>query len=189
MQSNALAFFRVVVVGDSIGASAGVEREKSFPNLIAHQLRERHKDLRLVNLSIAGDSLTSAERRIAGEIGFSGHPDILIIELGGNDLLAGAGPAILEERLDSLVRTAKKSAAHAKIIIVGVGYNSTGDRSPYRKVSDKYSVLCVDNFTWVEPARKDLRQEDGIHPNAAGHREIANAVLDLLNPGSSSDRS
>jgi acyl-CoA thioesterase I len=173
------AFYRVLLIGDSVGTGYGVEDHESFPRLLADGMRTNRAALRLVNLSQNGLTTSGAEFQLEKLLQFAGQPEIFILEVGGNDFLAKVDASVVQTNVSRILATVRKLHPRAKLVVVGIGYPA-GPRSPYRIAAESAGALCVEGFAWDDPENKTGRQKDNIHPAPAGHREIADALLTHL---------
>lgn len=174
------AFYRVLIIGDSVGSGFGVPEGNSFVDLVKTKLRDTHHDLRLINLSAGGRTLPAAEKALDSILNFSGRPDICMLEIGGNDFLQGVPPALSAEILTRMCKRIQQRYPKTLILIIGLGYTSTEEASPYKIAALKSNVDCIDSFHWQAASASTMRQQDGVHPNEAGHRELAESILAKL---------
>jgi len=173
----------VVYLGDSLTAGLGLSENEAFPGLVGKALEARDLPVRTVNAGVSGDTTAGGARRIDWIL--RQRPDVVVIELGANDALRGLSPAMTEENLRLI--GVRALAAGAKVLLVGM------------KVPPNYGPEFVRNFESIFPrlagelgvplmpfllegvaGRPDLNQADGIHPNAKGHRIIAESMLPYL---------
>ncbi|WP_439100530.1 arylesterase [Congregibacter sp.] len=173
---------RVLVVGDSISAAYGMSLEQGWAALLEVQLRERWPNTRVVNASISGDTSAGGARRLPNLL--EEHtPDLVIIELGGNDGLRGYPTQKLEANLTFMAEAA--SAAGARVLILpmeippnyGPRYTRSFRKSFERAATDTGATLGP--FLLDGIATEDqLMQQDGIHPTV----EAQPLITDILQP-------
>mgnify|MGYP006278946655 CR=1 FL=1 len=156
----------VVVLGDSVpaGFGDGVGVEKAWPTLVAQRL-----GLHLENESVPGDTTERAMTRL--DKALAGHPRLVIVELGGNDMLAHVAPETMKAHLDAIFERIQKGGA--MIVYASV---PTPLRGQYESA---WVASCREHGAWY--VRDVLSgvfgsprlMYDSIHPNAEGHEIIA----------------
>ena len=174
---------RLLVLGDSLSAGFGLEPEDSFPSQLEMALEVAGYDVQVINAGVSGDTSAGGLARL--EWALADKPQVVLVELGGNDALRGLPPAETHANLESIIARLKKN---------GVGVVLTGMRAPrnlgrdfteefdaiYPRLAEKYDVAFYPFFldgVALDPA---LNQADGIHPNPAGVKVIVNKILPLL---------
>jgi acyl-CoA thioesterase I len=192
-RAAASAPIRIVVLGDSLAAGLGLQPEEAFPSLLQSRLRERGYGVEVVNAGVSGDTSAGGLRRLDWSL--EGPVRVLIVELGGNDGLRGLPPAELQRNLATLIERAQ--ARHIAVILAGMeappnlGRRYTSEfRQVYRDLSERYKTPLLPFLLDGVAGIASLNQGDGIHPNAAGARKVADnlwpfverAVRDAVNP-------
>jgi acyl-CoA thioesterase-1 len=174
----------VVAFGDSLTAGLGVAPDEAYPALLEARIRREGFAYRVVNAGVSGDTTAGALRRV--DWALRTQPEVVIVALGANDGLRGQSARATRENLDMIVRRFR--AAGARVLLAGM------------KLPPNYAELARD-FAAVFPAvaksagvplmpflldgvaaNPDLNQADGLHPNAAGHRVIAERIWPHLKP-------
>ena len=173
----------VVFLGDSLSAGFGVDGDQAFPARLRSMLAEERCSFRLVNAGVSGD--TSAGGRARIEWLLRQKPDVVVVELGGNDGLRGQPLAGIEDNLRVILRAAK--AAGAKVLLTGMrippSYGpeySGGFAAIYPGLARQESVLLVPFLLEGVAGDPELNQPDGIHPTPEGHRRVAATVAPYL---------
>ena len=163
----------LLVLGDSISAEYGLQRDTGWVKLLDARLRERHFDYDIVNASISGETTSGGLSRIDELLGRV-KPSLVIVELGGNDALRGLPLATTEKNLDAIVERSR--AASASVLIVGMqippNYGKAyGDRfaAVFTSTAKRYKTALTPFFFAGFADRYDLFQPDRIHPTAEGH--------------------
>ena len=96
--SQAASVPTVLVFGDSLSAGYGIDVDQSWTALLQSRLQDQGYEHRVINASISGETTEGGKTRIVSALeNFS--PDLLIIELGGNDGLRGFPPDIMKDNL------------------------------------------------------------------------------------------
>jgi acyl-CoA thioesterase-1 len=161
----------IVIFGDSLSAGYGIEVDQSWAALLQARLREQGYEHQVVNASISGETTEGGATRIDVALqDFS--PDLIILELGGNDGLRGFPAARIKANLEEIVSRAK--ATGAAVVLLGIRIPSNyGARysaefeGVFRQVSADLDVEWIEFFMEGIAMNDDLLQDDRIHPNAA----------------------
>ena len=160
----------VLVFGDSLSAGYGIDVDQSWPALLQGRLESQGYEHRVVNASISGETTEGGVTRIGSTLeNFS--PDLVILELGGNDGLRGFPPERMKANLATIIETTLASGA--EVVMLGIriptNYGPRYTRSfedVYRELADELGVPWIEFFMQGIALNEDLMQDDGIHPNA-----------------------
>jgi acyl-CoA thioesterase-1 len=160
----------VMVFGDSLSAGYGVDVDQSWASLLQARLASQGYEHRVVNASISGETTEGGVSRIAAALqNFS--PDLVILELGGNDGLRGFPTNRMKENLSAIIKTSQASGA--AVVLLGIRIPSNyGQRytvafeNVYRELADEYDIPWIEFFMEGIALNADLMQDDGIHPNS-----------------------
>ncbi len=160
----------VLVFGDSLSAGFGIDVDQSWPALLQARLDSQGYEHRVINASISGETTEGGATRIATALeNFS--PDLVILELGGNDGLRGFPPERMKANLETIIETTKASGA--AVVMLGIRIPSNyGQRytkafeNVYRELAEQLNVLWIEFFMEGVALNEELMQDDGIHPNA-----------------------
>lgn len=161
----------VLVFGDSLSAGFGLNVDQSWTSLLQSRLVEQGYEHRVVNASISGETTEGGATRIASEIE-SFAPDLIILELGGNDGLRGFPPSRMKNNLATIVETSKASGADVVLLGIRIPPNY-GQRyieqfeNVFREIAAEYDIRWIEFFMEGIALNDELMQSDGIHPNAA----------------------
>ncbi len=176
----------VLLVGDSIGAGYGLEEHQRWAHLLESELRKVEPDLDVINASISGDTTSGGLQRLPAALKrFS--PDIVIIELGGNDGLRGYPVKQMQGNLEAMSTMAQE--AGAQVLIAGMLIPSNYGAAYLQRFANAF-VSAAENTGaellpfLLEPIATDRGyfQDDGIHPNAEAQPLIADHILQSLEP-------
>lgn len=160
-----------MILGDSISAGYGISPEQGWVNLLQKQLdREQPKQHKVINASVSGETSSGALARLP-KLLQTHRPNVVVIELGGNDGLRGQPPQMIQNNLAQLIQMSQK--AQAKVVLLGMklppnygtAYN-TAFESNYKVLSQRYKVLLTPFFMQGIAGNNNLMQADRIHPNA-----------------------
>ena len=174
----------LLVVGDSISAAFGLETGQGWVALLERRLVERGLQYQVVNASISGDTSAGGLARLPALLA-NHHPQLVIIELGGNDGLRGQPPQMLQQNLAKMIQLSQQ--AHAKVIVLGMkippnygtAYSKAFEQS-YRTVSQQYKVQLLPFFMQGIAGNNQLMQKDLVHPNAKAQGILLNNVYPLI---------
>ncbi|PLX63190.1 arylesterase [Sedimenticola selenatireducens] len=176
----------ILVLGDSLSAAYGIERSRGWVALLQDRLQQAGYPHRVVNASISGDTTAGGLSRLPQALE-QFQPDILIIELGGNDGLRGLGNDQTRDHLDQMITLAR--AAHSRPLLLGMmlppNFGKTFTEKflqIYRDLAEQRRVPLVPFFLEGVADRPDWMQGDGIHPNAAGQPLMLEHVWAQLQP-------
>jgi len=176
----------IVVVGDSLSAGFGVPLDQGWVDLLARRLAEQGHPHQVVNASVTGDTTRGGLARLPALLERE-NPQILIIELGGNDGLRGITPQVMADNLRQMITLARE--AGSDVLLLGVelpgNYGPTFRdlfKDVYYEVSHSEQVPLVSSFITGVALNPELMQSDGIHPNAAAQPVLLDEVWPALEP-------
>ncbi|MGY6632431.1 MAG: arylesterase [Alkalilacustris sp.] len=186
MATPAAADLRVTALGDSLTQGYGLPADEGFVPVLETWLRDRGHGVEVINAGVSGDTTAGGLARI--EWTLADAPDALIVALGGNDLLRGLDPATSRANLDGILAAA--DAAGVPVLLAGLP--APGNYGPefkrdfeamYAELAAEWGAIYVADFLGPigEKASQgmslaDLMQDDRIHPNAEGVRQIVAAI-------------
>lgn len=160
----------VLVFGDSLSAGYGIDVDQSWPALLQTRLAEEGYEHKVVNASISGETTEGGATRIVTALDEFG-PDLVILELGGNDGLRGFPPARIRENMTSIIEQTR--ATGASIVLLGIrippNYGPRYTRmfeDVYRNLATEFDVPWIEFFMDGVALNDELMQDDGIHPTA-----------------------
>lgn len=176
---------RIVFLGDSLTAGLGLPASEAYPALIQARLDARSAGWRVVNAGVSGDTSAGGLRRLDWSL--DGGAAVVVVALGGNDALRGLPADDLASNLDRAV--ARAQAAGARVVIAGMeAPPNTGPeytarfRAVYSTIATKRGATLVPFLLAGVAGVESLNQADGIHPNQAGARMVADTVWRALEP-------
>jgi acyl-CoA thioesterase-1 len=160
----------VLVFGDSLSAGYGIDVDQSWPALLQSRLASQGYEHRVINASISGETTEGGKTRIGLALERF-HPDLVILELGGNDGLRGFPPEVMQDNLKTIVETTKASGATVVILGIRIPTNygpryTQAFENVYRDLSEQLGVLWIEFLMDGVASNEALMQDDGIHPNA-----------------------
>ena len=185
MAQNAAAG-TILIVGDSISAGFGLDTRLGWVSLLEQRLEREGHDDRVINASISGDTSAGGQARLPALL-TEHKPDVVIVELGGNDGLRGQPPAQLQQNLAAMIDAAK--TAGAKVLLLGMQLPPNyGPRyteafvGVYTQLADEKQIALVPFFLEGVGGHPELMQADGLHPAAAGQKRLLDNVWPALKP-------
>lgn len=177
----------ILVVGDSLSAEYGLTRGSGWVALLERRLAQKKLDAAVVNASISGETTSGGRSRLNALL--SQHrPNVVVLELGGNDALRGLPLSMTQQNLATMARDAK--AAGARVLIVGMqvppnyGSRYANDFAAlFAKVAkDEGASLVPFLLKGVAdgPQSEAMFQSDRIHPKAQAHPVMLDNVWAAL---------
>jgi acyl-CoA thioesterase-1 len=175
----------ILAFGDSLTAGSGLAAGSGYPEMLQKELDNRGYRYRVVNSGVGGDTTGGGVARLKSALGLK--PEIVILELGGNDGLRGVPIDVMQANLDELIVAFKD--AGAQVVLGGMtlprnfgpDYISTFEKV-YPALAKKHGVALIPFFLEGAAGHPDLMLEDGIHPNMGGYREVTANVLKYVEP-------
>ena len=160
----------VLVIGDSLSAGYGIDVDQSWTTLLQSRLQSQGYEHRVVNASITGDTTEGGASRIAAALENFG-PDLVILELGGNDGLRGIPPDRMRDNLKAIIETSQQSGASVIMLGIRIPTNygqryTSAFEGVYRELAEQLQIPWIEFFMEAVALDETLMQADGIHPNA-----------------------
>jgi acyl-CoA thioesterase-1 len=175
----------IVALGDSLTAGYGVAAGEAYPARLAERLRREGLPFRVVNAGVSGDTTAGALRRVDWVL--RANPAVVIVALGANDGLRGQSPSVMRRNLETIVTRLRSGGA--RVLLVGMrvppNYGDEFARDfagVFSDVARRMGVTLMPFLLDGVAAVPALNQPDGIHPNAEGHRIIAERLWPYLRP-------
>ncbi len=179
------AAIRVVVLGDSLSAGLGLAEADAFPAVLQELLRQRGHEVDVVNAGVSGDTSAGGLSRVDWVL--RQQPEILVVELGGNDALRGQPLENIEDNLRRIVRRGRESGARVVLLGMDLPTNYGPDyggrfAEMYERIAREEEILLVPGFVREVGMDPTMMQPDGLHPTAEGHRLLAESLMPRLEP-------
>ena len=175
----------LVCYGDSITAGYGLLPGQSFPDALGRQLDAQGYRYKVINQGTSGATTKDAVASLPSILRL--HPEIVIVEFGGNDGLRGLPLDQTRRNLDQVLTTLE--AAHIRILLAGITLPPNYGPDYVRSFDQLFRTLAAKHHVaFVPMIYKDLVhvsgtiQSDGIHPTAKGSELIAKTLLPALKP-------
>ena len=182
--SSASTTATVLVVGDSISAAYGIREQDGWVALLAQQLALDDPDITVANASISGDTTDGGLQRLPDALQRI-QPELLIIELGGNDGLRGQSLKQMRENLIGMIELGQ--ANDAEVLVLGMQI-PTNYGPAYRqrfagtfaKAADATNAALVPFFLEPIALQRDYFQPDGVHPTADAQPLMLQHVMPVI---------
>ncbi len=176
----------LLILGDSLSTAYGISKDSSWVNLLDNKIRRAGYPIKVVNSSISGSTTLSGVQRL--QIALRQYnPEIVFIELGGNDGLRGIPLTEIRHNLNQMITMAK--SAGAKVLLAGMKIPPNYGARYADAFHEIYISLGADNNIHVIPfllsgigGNDDYMQADGIHPNERAQPVIMQLIWESLEP-------
>lgn len=175
---------RILAFGDSLLTGYGLEEGQAYPVLLEAALRTRGINARVANAGLAGDTTAGGLQRLQFTLeSQSRKPDLVIISLGGNDMLRGLPPEQTRANLDAILAELKERDIPVLLLGMLAAPNLGEDYAEkfnhiYPVLARKYDAALVPFFLQPLLDRPDLFQDDRIHPTTLGIGAMVTATVD-----------
>ncbi|NVK89626.1 MAG: arylesterase [Gammaproteobacteria bacterium] len=161
----------ILIVGDSLSASYNIPLEQGWVELLKQRVAEQAADFNVINASISGETTQNALLRLPDLL--QRHaPEIVVIELGGNDGLRGFSLPSIKQNLSAMIQ--KAQAQGATVVLTGIhippNYGPAYTKvfyQAYLDLSKQYNTLFVPFILEGVGDNPELMQADGVHPKAS----------------------
>ncbi len=173
----------ILAFGDSLTAGYGLDRGLGFAPQLQATLRRHGIAARVADAGVSGDTTQAARARLGWTLdGLGAKPDLVIVELGGNDMLRGLDPALTRANLDAILVELK----HREIKVLLAGMRAAPNLDPayiarfealYPDLARRHRTALYPFFLDGAAGQKNMIQPDGLHPTFAGIKRI---VLNMV---------
>ena len=174
----------ILILGDSLSAGLGVNYDQAWPSLLQSRINEIGSSYSVINAGVSGDTTSGGISRLPRLLK-KYSPEILILELGGNDGLRGTSLKAIEKNLRDMINSAQSS--NVTVLLIGVqlppNYGmlyTKGFEEIFSDLAKEYSLDLIQG-SLKTMVNEGLMQSDGIHPNVLGHQQIEGIVWGRLN--------
>jgi acyl-CoA thioesterase-1 len=177
----------VVFLGTSLSAGYGLDPDQAYPAVIQRMIDSAGLRYRVVNAGVSGESSAGALRRIDWILRQA--PAVLVIETGANDGLRGQDLDSLRRNIQGIIDSTRRRSPETRIVLAGMEALPNMGRAYGDRFRAVYPALARANRIPLIPfllagvgGVDSLNQRDGIHPNEAGARIVAENVWGVLEP-------
>src|SRR5438270_5107016 len=173
----------ILAFGDSITAGFGLPPNEAFPARLEARLREQGIAAHVINAGVSGDTTAAGLARLDWSL--ADKPDVVILELGGNDMLRGIDPETVRANLEAMI--SRIQASGAKLLLAGMRAPSNWGEDYRREFDRIYPELAQAHGVALYPFLLDgvaldarLNQPDGRHPNERGVAVLVDHIASLV---------
>ena len=186
----AAADTKILALGDSLTAGYGLKQGEGFADQLQTAFRKMGRPVTVINGGVSGDTTAGGLARIDWALG--DKPQVVIVELGANDMLRGLDPAAAKANLAAIIDKAKASGA--KVLLCGMMAQRNLGPDYVEQFDAIYPDLARQDGVALYPffmsgivqpdgtADKTLLQGDGLHPTEAGAALIVQRIMPVLLP-------
>jgi len=177
----------ILVFGDSLSDGFMLKRSEAYPALLAKKLHAAGLNFQVTNASAAGGTTEGGLERLPAHL--KHRIDILVLELGINDAFRGLPVDQIENNLQQIIDDVKARNPNVRVVIAGMqlpNYKADDYVSAFGKMftdlASKNNAALVPYLLQGVAGDPSLNLPDGIHPNAAGQKILAENVWRVLEP-------
>lgn len=173
----------LLVLGDSISAAYGLEKEQGWVALLADELDAQCDEFPVINASVSGETTAGGRKRLPALLE-KHEPERVIIELGGNDGLRGLSPLAMASNLQAMISASRQAGASPLLLGMRIPPNYGQQytalfETQFADTAEKTGVPFMPFFLDGVVEAGQL-QDDGIHPTAEAQPRLKNHAMDLL---------
>ena len=177
----------ILVLGDSLSDGFGLKRSNAYPVLLANKLRASRLNFQVINASQTGGTTDGGLQRLP--VHLKRKIDIFVLELGINDAFRGVPMDQIQNNLQRIIDKVKARNPNVRVVIAGMQLPNYGADDYVSAFGRMFAELAARNGAALVPYLLDrvagdpsLNLPDGIHPNAAGQKVLAENVWRVLEP-------
>ena len=185
----------LIFFGDSLTAGYGLPASASFPALVQQRLDTQQLPYKVMNYGVSGETSAGGRQRLAAVL--ARQPvDVFVLALGANDGIRGIPVRETTQNLQFILDAVKRQYPQAQLVLAGLefpfdlgplgghrlAHYATEFKSLFRTLAEKNSVPFVPFLLQGVLGRRELNLADGVHPNAAGQKILAQNVWQILEP-------
>ncbi len=176
---------RIVALGDSLTAGYGLQSGEDFASQLQKALIADGYNVKIDNAGVSGDTSAGGKARLEWAIAGEPKPRLVIVALGGNDLLRGLDPAVTRSNLDFILKELKKRDLPTLVLgmksptNLGPFYQGKFDKI-YPDLADEYDAELYPFFLEGVAMKAEFNQQDGVHPNTKGVAVMVENILPVV---------
>ncbi len=177
---------KIVAFGDSLTIGLGLTEKESYPSLLQEKLDAAGYNYEIVNAGMSGDTSSGGLERIDWSLN-QPNIEVLILELGANDLLRNQPIDRMKANLKEIIGRAK--AKNIRVLLCGMYVPAGVAGARGREINEAFASLAKEEKVEFLPFFLEgvggiakYNQADGIHPNAEGAKIIAETVYEAVTP-------
>ena len=173
----------ILAFGDSLIVGYGLDQGLGFAPQLQATLRRHGMSASVADAGVSGDTSQAGLARLGWTLdGLGAKPDLVIVELGANDMLRGLDPDLTRANLDAIL--AELGRRRIKVVIAGMRAAPNLDPAYIARVEAIYPALAAKHRAALHPFFLDevagqpgMTQNDGMHPTFAGVKRIVTGIL------------
>jgi len=185
----------ILFFGDSLTAGHGLRASESFPALLQQRIDQQALLYKAFNYGVSGETSAGGRQRLAAVL--ARHPvDVFVLALGANDGIRGIPVRETTQNLQFILDAVRRQHPQAQLLLAGLefpfdlgplgghrlAHYATAFKALFRTLAEKNSLPFVPFLLQGVLGRRELNLPDGVHPNAAGQRLLADNVWQVLGP-------
>src|SRR6266496_753856 len=177
----------ILVLGDSLSQGFGLAPNEAYPMLLAKKLRASGLNFQVTNASAAGGTTEGGLQRLPAHL--KRKIDIFILELGINDAFRGVPVDQIQNNLQQIIDKVKARNPNVRVVIAGMQLPNYATDDYVAAFGKVFADLATKNGAALAPyllqnvaGNPSMNLSDGIHPNAAGQKILAETVWRVLEP-------
>ena len=184
--SNSPELHRMLVFGDSLSAAHGIDGRSGWVSLLEQRMLQRELPWELHNASVGGETTAGGRTRLP-DLLEQLQPDLVILELGGNDGLRGLSLRAMRENLGAMLDAIETAGATALLVGIEIPPNygpvyTERFRAVFHDLSAEHDVALLPFLLEGVALEADMMLDDGIHPSAEAQPRILENVWTVLEP-------
>jgi lysophospholipase L1-like esterase len=164
---------RIVAFGDSLVQGVGASPGRDWVSILSRRL-----GVPILNAGRSGDTTGTALTRLDAAV-LSRNPRVVVVLLGGNDMLRRVPRARMFENLETIVTRIRARGAAVILVSVEIGFGTGADRRAFEALAERTSSALVRDILGGIFGRQAL-MSDGIHPNSSGYEIMADRIEPVL---------
>lgn len=176
----------ILAYGDSLTAGYQLKPGEGFAPQLQAALKARGHDVKVIMGGVSGDTTAQGRARLAWTLaGMKAKPDLVILELGANDMLRGQPPATAKANLQAMIRAFK--AKGSRVILAGMLAQPNLGKAYQQEFNALYPALARSERVPLYPffmegvaAVPGMQLSDGLHPTPKGVKVIVNGILPMV---------
>lgn len=176
----------LLVWGDSLSAAFGISEEQGWVQLLSERIEREYPSFRVINGSVSGETTTGGLERLPAMLA-EYRPELVILELGGNDGLRGIPVEAIRDNLAAMIRLIESDGG--RVLLAGIRIPPNyGPRytepfhENYFSLAEEFELPLLPFLIEGIPENPELMQNDGIHPVEEAQPTILENVWAVLEP-------
>ncbi len=174
----------ILVLGDSISAGYGLRQGEGWVSLLEKRLQAQNYPYRVINASISGETTQGGLTRLP-ELLRQHQPNLVLLELGGNDGLRGLPLHLMQNNLSRMIDMSHQASAQPLLLGIQLPPNygrryTAAFAATYPQLAEQKEIPVVPFILEKIAIYPDLMQSDGVHPKAEAQRQLLDNIWPTL---------